>query len=38
MKFECMSLIEEINVPSEYYDIVLDKGTLDAIFPDEETP
>ncbi|CAD8060411.1 unnamed protein product [Paramecium primaurelia] len=38
MSFQCMSLTEEINIQSEQFDVILDKGTLDAIFPDEETP
>lgn len=34
MKFQCFSLLEA-NTPlePEFYDIILDKGTLDAIYP-----
>lgn len=37
MRFECLSLIDELPTPDNHYDVILDKGTLDAIYPDEGT-
>lgn len=36
MKFESFSLLDELPIPENQFDVILDKGTLDAIYPDEE--